>query len=102
MLVKLSLKRSVFLACILFLTLVLVLDRILVARLFFYIPNELGWDTSPWYNFLHKRFHISFSSEEEGVLVVGSSVALYSALPREIEQRLQTETKKKYHENKIR
>ena len=65
------------------------LDRILVGNLFFYFPNELEWDTSPWYNFLHHRKQIRLDSEKNTVLVAGSSVALYSALPEKIEAKLE-------------
>ncbi|EMG13017.1 hypothetical protein LEP1GSC151_5751 [Leptospira interrogans serovar Grippotyphosa str. LT2186] len=33
----------------------LFLDRVLFPIALFEFPNELEWDTSPWYNFLHKR-----------------------------------------------
>ncbi|EMM84141.1 hypothetical protein LEP1GSC037_3658 [Leptospira interrogans str. 2006001854] len=36
-------------------TWILFLDRVLFPIALFEFPNELEWDTSPWYNFLHKR-----------------------------------------------
>lgn len=66
----------------------LVLDLVIFQILYFKIPNQLEWDTSPWYNFLHKRKSIRFKEKEEGVIITGSSVALYSALPEEIENEL--------------
>ncbi|TGK01858.1 hypothetical protein EHQ53_15415 [Leptospira langatensis] len=76
---------------ILYITLILfaafaVLDRFLLDQVLFGFPNEQEWDTSPWFNFLEKRRRIEFSSNEEGVLVVGSSVALYSVLPERMNQ----------------
>lgn len=68
---------------------VILVDFICFDTLLFYFPNELEWDTSPWYNFLHKTKHIGFRENEQGVLIAGSSVALYSALPEKIQETLQ-------------
>jgi len=63
-------------------------------KLFYKFPNELEWDTSPWYNFRHKVNNLkSFSYFEDGIFIVGSSVALYSALPKDIEAQLNIHTK---------
>lgn len=78
-----------------FLFLVLAVDRLMINQAFFLLPNELGWDTSPWYNFLQYNYQTKFSKSQQGVLVVGSSVALYSALPQEMEQQLNQKTKNK-------
>ncbi|PJZ57346.1 hypothetical protein [Leptospira barantonii] len=64
------------------------IDRILFPIVLFEFPNELEWDTSPWYNFLHKRRNIKFETDEKGILVTGSSVALYSAYPEQIEKEI--------------
>ncbi|TGK03432.1 hypothetical protein EHO58_13495 [Leptospira selangorensis] len=68
----------VFVYCSLFF---LFIDRFLFQNLLFSVPNEMEWDTSPWYNFLRKRKEIRFSEKENGVLLLGSSIALYSVLP---------------------
>ncbi|XDD52400.1 hypothetical protein AB3N59_18875 [Leptospira sp. WS92.C1] len=60
------------------------LDRILFPIALFQFPNELEWDTSPWYNFLHKRQNIHFTENETGILITGSSVAMYSSYPKQI------------------
>lgn len=70
------------------LSIFLFLDRFLFPEILFRIPNELEWDTSPWYNFLRKRSEIRFSDRENGVLLLGSSVALYSVLPEKFEERV--------------
>ncbi|EMJ96633.1 hypothetical protein [Leptospira alstonii] len=62
----------------------LFLDRVLFPIALFEFPNELEWDTSPWYNFLYHRRNIRFEKEEKGILVAGSSVALYTAYPKQI------------------
>jgi hypothetical protein len=49
----------------------------------------MEWDTSHWYNFQHSRVNLKpFDNDKIGVLVAGSSVALYSALPSVIEEGL--------------
>ncbi|MBM9576174.1 hypothetical protein JWG45_03315 [Leptospira sp. 201903070] len=64
------------------------LDRVIFPIALFEFPNELEWDTSPWYNFLHKRRNISFKNDEKGILIAGSSVALYSSYPDKIAQKI--------------
>ncbi|RHX89172.1 hypothetical protein [Leptospira stimsonii] len=64
------------------------LDRVIFPIALFEFPNELEWDTSPWYNFLHKRRNIRFEPSEKGILIAGSSVALYSSYPDEIAEKL--------------
>ncbi|MDV6236272.1 hypothetical protein CH379_011615 [Leptospira ellisii] len=63
-------------------------DRIVFPIALFEFPNELEWDTSPWYNFLHKRLHTRFDENERGILIAGSSVALYSSYPNRISDKL--------------
>lgn len=70
----------------------LLLDRILLPEILFGVPNELEWDTSPWFNFLEKRSKIRFDKEERGVLIAGSSVALYSSLPERMNDRFRNST----------
>nr|WP_017853731.1 hypothetical protein [Leptospira interrogans] len=67
----------------------LFLDRVLFPIALFEFPNELEWDTSPWYNFLHKRKNIHFEKDEKGILITGSSVALYSSYPKQITEEIQ-------------
>lgn len=74
-------KKKVFAVALGVLLLLKTVDWLLMEKLFFKIPNTLEWDTSPWYNFLAHTKRIEFASEEKGVLVVGSSIALYSVLP---------------------
>ncbi|TGK08927.1 hypothetical protein EHO60_12920 [Leptospira fletcheri] len=64
------------------------LDRIIFSSILFNFPNELEWDTSPWYNFLEKRRRIRFDPDESGILAVGSSVALYSLFPDRLTENL--------------
>lgn len=64
------------------------LDRVIFPIALFEFPNELEWDTSPWYNFLHKRRNIRFEPNEKGILIAGSSVALYSSYPDEIAKKI--------------
>ncbi|EMY13632.1 hypothetical protein LEP1GSC043_4586 [Leptospira weilii str. Ecochallenge] len=66
------------------------LDRVLFPIALFEFPNELEWDTSPWYNFLHKQRNIRFEKDEKGILIAGSSVALYSAYPKQITDEIRT------------
>ncbi|MBM9500698.1 hypothetical protein JWG44_10615 [Leptospira sp. 201903071] len=64
------------------------LDRVIFPIALFEFPNELEWDTSPWYNFLHKRRNIGFNTDEKGILIAGSSVALYSSYPDQIAKKI--------------
>lgn len=89
---KLSIKQKIPLVLVLFFAFVFSLDFFIFEYLFYKFPNELEWDTSPWYNFQHKVKNTKpFSFHEKGVLVVGSSVALYSILPSEVEKVLNHE-----------
>ena len=90
-----GLKSKFFflLYCIIFVFLLIATDRFVFGKLFFLVPNHLEWDTSPWYNFLYKRKEIQFSKEQQGILIVGSSVALYSVLPQKIEENLNSKEK---------
>ena len=81
-------KISFLFYSIIFVILLVLVDRIIFQKFFFQIPNYLEWDTSPWYNFLHKRQKIQFSNKQDGILFLGSSVALYSVLPKKIEKKL--------------
>jgi hypothetical protein len=85
---KISAKLRVLLVSFSFLFIVLIIDRLFIDNLYFYLPNETGWDTSPWYNFLHKTKSIKIPTESKSVFITGSSVALYSALPQDIQAEL--------------
>ncbi len=89
-----SVKSRVVILSILLLGIFVLLDRILLPNVLFEVPNEMEWDTSPWYNFLEKRDKIRFSSQEKGVLLVGSSVALYSELPERMNEYFNTRSEK--------
>ncbi|MBE7413667.1 MAG: hypothetical protein HS129_16655 [Leptospiraceae bacterium] len=91
--IVMTIKWKVVFASIALFFSVAVLDYIFFGMLFFQFPNEMEWDTSPWYNFLHKTSHIQFADDEKGSLIVGSSVALYSALPSKIQEELNTNVK---------
>lgn len=77
-------KTRIFIISCLFLLVLKTIDWLLLDKLFFKIPNQMEWDTSPWYNFLDHRKKIGFQPEENGVIVIGSSIALYSVLPSEL------------------
>lgn len=87
-------KTKLLIKSLLFILLVKTLDVFLFSYLFFKFPNELEWDTSPWYNFLEKTKSISFKKEEKGILVSGSSVAMYSILPPDLDSILNKEGSK--------
>jgi hypothetical protein len=72
--------KFMLITCTLFLT-VLILDYLVFQILFFKFPNEMEWDTSHWYNFAHLRNEVKRETQSKKVLIVGSSVALYSVLP---------------------
>ncbi len=93
---KISAKLRVLIISISFILVTLWVDRLFINHLYFYLPNETGWDTSPWYNFLHKTKSINFSKEHKSVLIAGSSVALYSALPQEIQAELNQSSQQTY------
>ena len=92
---QIPLKPRILILFSIFILATVALDRAVFGWALFQIPNELEWDTSPWYNFIRKTKIIHFTETEKGVLIAGSSVALYSALPQQIEATL----KKNGHEN---
>jgi hypothetical protein len=96
---KIPLKSRIIFVVFSFLALVGLADHILFNKYFYQIPNELEWDTSPWYNFKHKTMNLKpYGYFEDGVLVVGSSVAMYSALPEDIQNLMnqKRESKRTY------
>jgi len=74
-------KTKAILVTFVLLLQVLLLDFLLFEKLLLNFPNEMEWDTSHWYNFAHARSHIKDSVDGSKVILTGSSVALYSALP---------------------
>ncbi|WP_411821485.1 hypothetical protein [Leptospira sp. 'Mane'] len=82
-----SLKFRAFAIFILLSGATLVLDYIIFDKLYFLFPNEMEWDTSPWYNFEKKRRNIKSEDYGNQVLIAGSSVALYSALPEAMNEK---------------
>jgi hypothetical protein len=90
-----SIRVRVIFFILLFITSVSILDTLVFYKLAYSFPNEMEWDTSHWYNFQYSRTNMNpFPEERKGVLVVGSSVALYSALPNAMEESLEKEGKK--------
>ncbi|WP_210415131.1 hypothetical protein [Leptospira biflexa] len=89
----LGIKWKVFIATIVLLCGTFLLDRILFFELYFLFPNETEWDSSPWYNFIYKTKELQSSKEKHRTIIAGSSVALYSVLPDEINQRHHPQTK---------
>jgi hypothetical protein len=77
-------KKKILLISFLFLVSLKSLDWFLLDIFYFRMPNQMEWDTSPWYNFLDHNKKIKFKEDEKKVLIVGSSIALYSTLPSEI------------------
>lgn len=68
---------------------VVYIDFLVFSKWIFQFPNELEWDTSHWYNFQENRLRLPpFSKESPGILVSGSSVALYSVFPKFLEKSL--------------
>lgn len=80
-------KKKIFGIVFAFLIFLKGLDYLLMEKLYFLFPNEMEWDSSPWYNFLDYTKKIEFGEEETGVLAVGSSIALYSVLPSVINEK---------------
>ncbi|XDD56241.1 hypothetical protein AB3N62_18045 [Leptospira sp. WS4.C2] len=81
-----------FVTCGLFVG-ILLLDRILFFDLYFKFPNETEWDSSPWYNFIHKTKELQSTKDKHRTIITGSSVALYSVLPDELNQKENPKTK---------
>ena len=82
-----SLRIRVLFIIFLFILSVSLLDSLIFSHLLYLFPNELEWDTSYWYNFQHSRKKTSHSGNKE-ILITGSSVALYSVLPSNLENKL--------------
>ncbi|EMJ87629.1 hypothetical protein [Leptospira meyeri] len=78
--------RVFFLTCCL-LGGIFLLDRILFFDLYFLFPNETEWDSSPWYNFIHKTKVLQSTKDKHRTIITGSSVALYSVLPDELNKK---------------
>ena len=78
---RINVKKKIIIYVIVFLFVTKLLDSFIFSFLFLKFPNELEWDTSPWYNFLHYKEKISFVDSKQKILVAGSSVATYSFLP---------------------
>lgn len=83
-----NLKSKIILSIAAFCSILFFLDWFVFSFLFLKFPNELEWDTSPWYNFLQKKENLNFTKDKKSVLVTGSSVALYSYLPQRVDEEL--------------
>ena len=64
----------------------LLLDILLFRFLLWRLPNETAWETQPFYNFEYQLRRLAREKPEEELrmLILGSSVGLYSVLPREL------------------
>lgn len=82
-----SLKKKIPIYILASILLLKLLDSFIFSYLFLKFPNELEWDTSPWYNFLYKTKNLKFDPEKKNILFAGSSVAEYSYLPSEIDEK---------------
>ncbi|MCE9599437.1 MAG: hypothetical protein K8S54_15840 [Spirochaetia bacterium] len=64
-------------------------DRLIFDRALFALSNPSGWDSFRWYNFESVFRQVENAKRDKPlVLVVGSSVAQYSTLPRLLEKEL--------------
>ncbi|WP_246834382.1 hypothetical protein [Leptospira levettii] len=84
---SLGMKWKVFLSTIALLCAIFLFDRIFFFDLYFLFPNETEWDSSPWYNFIYKTKELQSSEDKHRTVVTGSSVALYSVLPDELNKK---------------
>ena len=48
-------KKKIIIISLFLITSLKIFDWILFENMYFKIPNEMEWDTSPWYNFLDYR-----------------------------------------------
>ncbi|WP_208720699.1 hypothetical protein [Leptospira jelokensis] len=90
---RIGIKWKVFFVTICLLVGIFSLDRILFNELYFLFPNETEWDSSPWYNFIYKTKSLQKQKKEHRTIITGSSVALYSVLPDELNQKENRKTK---------
>jgi hypothetical protein len=79
---NLSLKKRIPIFILLFVFILVFLDWLFFSFLFFKFPNELEWDTSPWYNFIHRRKNFPQKSK---IFILGSSVAMYGVVAKELD-----------------
>lgn len=85
--VEKKLKIKILVYAFIFLIALKFFDWLIFKKLYFSFPNELEWDTSPWYNFLHYIENIPNKEDPDKVFIAGSSVALYSVLPDKINKQ---------------
>lgn len=90
---RFSLKWKVFVITCSLLGAIFLLDRVFFFELYFLFPNETEWDSSPWYNFIHKTKELQSSKDKHRTIITGSSVALYSVLPDELNDKYNSNTK---------
>ncbi|WP_210415815.1 hypothetical protein [Leptospira bouyouniensis] len=88
----LSIRWKVFLVTIGLLCGTFLLDRIVFFELYFLFPNETEWDSSPWYNFIYKTKELQATKDKHRTIITGSSVALYSVLPDELNRKISPQT----------
>ena len=77
-----NLKSKIILSIVAFCSLLIFLDWFVFSFLFLKIPNELEWDTSPWYNFLQKKenLKLEFVQTRDNILAEFQSLKRSYAL----------------------
>ncbi len=80
---RIPLRLRILLVSLLLLGATLILDYLFFQRIFLALPNEVEWGESPWYNFAHRANELQENADKANnrVLILGSSVALFSVLP---------------------
>ena len=69
-------------------------DVLLFRFLLWRVPNESAWSEAPYYNFEYRARQLARDKtpDEFRVLIAGSSIALYSVIPEELDRALQNAT----------
>lgn len=78
---KISIKVRILIVSLGVLLVVFALDRLIFDLLFWRLKNPYEWGEGPWFTFLKETRQVEATQGKNNVLIVGSSVALYSALP---------------------
>ncbi|MCZ8343430.1 MAG: hypothetical protein O9301_10390 [Leptospira sp.] len=81
-------KKRAFIVFLFLVSTTFLVDRFFFGTIYFLFPNEMEWDSSHWYNFLYKTKELKSNPKPNRVILTGSSVALYSALPEVLSKGL--------------